>query len=168
MLKNTVKKGGRGMKRETVKKFFEFLEKKEGKENIESKLIFSPESIPEGFVVKGILNLEELPIKSLPKGLKVEGNLWLSDTPIKSLPEGLEVGGVLWLYNTPIQSLPEGLKVGGTLCLSEASIQSLPEGLEVGGSLELGETPLSRKYTKEEIRKMIEDRGGHVKGEIYL
>lgn len=136
------------MKKETVRKFFEFLEKKEGKENIRAKLIFSPESLPKGFVVKGSLDLKGFPIQSLPEGLKVEGSLNLQETPIQSLPEGLEVGGVLWLYNTPIQSLPEGLIVGMSLYLRD--------------------TPLSRKYTQGEIQRMIESTGGYVRRKIYL
>ena len=136
------------MKKETVKKFFEFLEKKEKKENIVAKLITSPESLPEGLEVKGTLWLKNIPIQSLPKGLKVGGSLWLYNTSIQSLPERLEVGETLWIYNTPIQSLPKGL--------------------EVGGNLHLVDTPFSEKYSREEIRKMIEDRGGYIKGDIYL
>jgi len=37
----------------------------------------------------------------------------------------------------------------------------------VGGSLILRQTPLAKKYSKEQIRKMIEDRGGEVKERIY-
>jgi hypothetical protein len=34
--------------------------------------------------------------------------------------------------------------------------------------LYLRETPISEKYTKEVIIKMIEDKGGFVKGFIYI
>jgi hypothetical protein len=37
----------------------------------------------------------------------------------------------------------------------------------VGGFLNLRNTPLSKKYTKEQIKQMIEDNGGYVKGNIY-
>jgi hypothetical protein len=71
--------------------------------------------------------------------------------------------GNLNLSNTPIQSLPPGLKVGGDLNLENTPIQSLPPGLEVGGILYLGGTPISKKYTEEEIRKMVPG----VKGDIF-
>ena len=72
--------------------------------------------------------------------------------------------GDLNLRNTPIQSLPDGLKVGGYLHLGGTSIQSLPPGLKVGGDLNLEGTPISKKYTEEEIRKMVPG----VKGDIRL
>ena len=53
------------------------------------------------------------------------------------------IGGDLYLYNTPIKSL--------------GNLQS------VGGYLDLGGTPISEKYSKEEIRQMV-----NVDGEIYL
>lgn len=156
------------MKKETAKKFFEFLEKKEGKEDLKTKLIFSPETLPEGLEVGESLNLSGTSIKYLPEGLKVGKNLDLGNTLIRSLPEGLKVKGSLSLYGTPIQSLPEGLEVAGYLRLNNSSVQFLPKGLKVGWSLQARETPLSKKYTEEEIRKMIEDGGGYIKGEIIL
>jgi hypothetical protein len=84
-----------------------------------------------------------------------KGDLDLENTPIQSLPDGLKVGGSLYLRGTPIQSLPDGLEVGGILDLSKTPIQSLPPGLKVGGSLYLRNAPISKKYTKEEIRKMV-------------
>jgi hypothetical protein len=66
--------------------------------------------------------------------------------------------------NTPIQSLPPGLKVGGNLRSSNTLIQLLPDGLKVGGYLDLKNTPISKKYTEEEVRKMVPG----VKGDIFL
>jgi len=37
----------------------------------------------------------------------------------------------------------------------------------VGLNLFLKNTPLSEKYSKEEIRSMIEEKGGYVKGDIF-
>jgi hypothetical protein len=93
-----------------------------------------------------------------------KGDLDLRGTPIKSLPDDLKVGGYLDLDNTSIQSLPPGLEVEGALYLEGTPIQSLPPDLEVGGSLYLRDTPISKKYTEEEVRKMVPD----VKGGIYL
>jgi hypothetical protein len=38
----------------------------------------------------------------------------------------------------------------------------------VGRSLNLINTPLSEKYSREQIRKMIEDKGGEIKYGQYL
>jgi hypothetical protein len=113
---------------------------------------------------KGDLDLENTPIQSLPNGLEVGGILDLRNTPIQSLPDSLKVGGALNLINTPIQSLPSGLEVGGKLLLSNTPIQSLPDDLEVGGNLYLRGTPISKKYTEEEVRKMVPG----VEGDIIL
>ncbi len=93
-----------------------------------------------------------------------KGDLNLSGTPIQSLPDGLKVGGSLYLSNTPVQTLPPGLEVEGNLDLSNTPIHSLPPGLKVGGYLNLRYTPISKKYTKEEIRKMVPG----VRGNIHL
>jgi hypothetical protein len=98
--------------------------------------------------------------------LNIEGNLDLSGRNIKSLPDNLHVDGNLLLFNTNIISLPNNLHVGGTLHLSNTKITSLPDNLKVGENLDLRETPISKMYTEEEIRKMIEDKGGYVKGSI--
>ena len=97
-----------------------------------------------------------------------KGKLDLYNIPITSLPDNLtKVGGNLDLRKTSITSLPDNLKVGGDLDLEKSSITSLPNNLKVGGNLYLADTPLSKKYSKEEIRQMIEDKGGKVKGGIY-
>jgi hypothetical protein len=38
----------------------------------------------------------------------------------------------------------------------------------VGGYLDLWHTPLSKKYTKEEIQKIIIDKGGRVMGNLMM
>ena len=134
----------------TAYNFFRFLENKKGKKiPFLAKLIHAPETIAK----------EDLYVKS---------DLDLSDTSIRSLPKGLKVGGSLYLSNTSIQSLPEGLTVRESLSLSDTSIQTLPKGLKVEKSLYIYNTPLSKKYTEEEIRKMIEETVGYVKGKIIL
>jgi hypothetical protein len=60
------------------------------------------------------------------------------------------------------------LEVGGYLNIEHTKIISLPNNLKVEGGLYLQDTPLSEKYTEREIRKMIEDKGGYVQGDIYL
>jgi len=146
----------------TQKKIQQYI-KDGGKGNLD--LSNTPiQSLPPGLEVIGTLDLEDCKnLKSLPPGLKVGSALNLEGTPIQSLPSGLEVGGGLYLKNTPIQSLPPGLKVGGILHLGNTPIQSLPSDLKVRGLLDLKNTPISKKYTEEEIRKMVPG----VKGNIY-
>jgi hypothetical protein len=68
----------------------------------------------------------------------------LQNTSIKSLENLTSVGGYLdLLYGTPIESL--------------GNLES------VGGDLYLYDTPLSEKYTEEEILQMV-----NVGGEIHL
>jgi hypothetical protein len=49
------------------------------------------------------------------------------------------------------------------LDLYDTPIESLGELTSVGGSLALTYTPISKKYTEEEIRSQVE-----VKGKIYI
>ena len=137
------------MKKEALKRIFDFLEEKENKKHKDRdkfiwKLKFNESLTKEELNVKGDLNLISTKITSLPKGLKVFGYLDLSYSEIKSLPEGLEVSG--------------------TLDLTDTELTSLPKGLKVGGNLDITHTPLV-KYSDEELREMI--KPGFIKGEIY-
>ena len=125
-------------------------------------------SLPDNLKVGGGLDLDNTPITTLPDNLKVGGSLWLENTRITSLPNNLKVGGNIYLNRSQITSLPNNLEVGGFLGLENTPITSLPNNLKVGGNLYLRNTPISEKYTEEEIRKMIEEKGGSVRGAIYL
>ena len=96
----------------------------------------------------------------------MKGDLILSFTPITSLPDNLtKVGGNLDLYDVSIASLPSNLtRVGGDLWLSNTNIASLPNNLTVGGDLGLYNTPLSKKYSEEEIKAMVKN----LEGEVYM
>ena len=117
---------------------------------------------------KGNLDLNGTPVKKLPDNLQVGRSLDLGNTPIKELPDNLKVGGYLFLTGTPIKELPDNLKVGDYLYLANTLIKGLPDNLQVGGNLYLPNTPLSKEYSKEEIRSMIEEKGGYVKEYIIL
>jgi len=147
---------------------FKFLEKKKGtKTPLKVKFVYAPNELTdEDLNVEGYFDLSHTKITSLPDNLKAGGNLDLSYTKITSLPDNLQVGGTLYLIRTSITSIPNNLKVGDDLNLSYSEISSIPNNLQVGGSLFLDNTPFA-KYTKEEIRKMIEDKGGYVKKDIY-
>ena len=59
------------------------------------------------------------------------------------------------------QYIKDGSK--GELNLNSTPITSLPDNLEVRGNLYLFNTPISKKYTEQEIRQMVPG----VKGEIF-
>ena len=130
---------------------FKFLEEKKGKPiPFKVKLIYTPDEITD-------------------EDLNVKGDLDFEDTSITSLPDNLKVERDLYLRNTPISSLPDNLTVGGDLDLTNTKITSLPDNLKVGRSLLLFNTPLDAEYySKEQIRKMIEKKGGYVKKNIYV
>ena len=134
-------------------------------------------SLPNNLTVNSDLVLMECKnLKSLPSGLKVKGDLDLRDTNITELPPDLEVGSSIFLLRTPIEKLPDNFTVNGRLDLdSSKNITSLPSGLNVKGDLDLRNTnitelppdlnvghdlilygtPLSRNYSRDEIRKMV-------------
>jgi hypothetical protein len=115
--------------------------------------------------MKGNLILISTPITSLPDNLTtVGGGLYLNNSKITKLPDNLTVEGNLNLFGTKITSLPDNLTVEGNLDLFGTRIISLPDNLSVRGYLDLKNTPLSKKYSKDEIRAMVPN----VKGDIYL
>ena len=107
------------------------------------------------YSIGGDLDLRKTPIESLGNLTSVGGNLNLGYSPIKSLGNLISVGGDLDLYNTPIESIGNLQSVGGFLDLQGTYIESLGNLQSVGGDLYLYETPISEKYSEEEIRQMV-------------
>lgn len=136
------------MKRETVLKFFQFLEKEEEKKPSEHvSVVYLPEFLSEK-----------------PKRFR---NLWLRGYEGVRLKKGLQIDRILSLEGTSITSLPDDLIVGNLLNIRDTKIQDIPVNLNIKDMLVHG-TPLSEKYTMEEIKEMIEDRGGTVTGKVRL
>jgi len=74
------------------------------------------------------------------------------------------IGGNLSLSEAKIETLGNLVRVEGNLDLyGNESLQSLGNLEYVGGWLDLSHTPLSEKYTEDDIRKMVE-----VVGNVYL
>jgi hypothetical protein len=122
-------------------------------------------SLPSGFKVGGTLDLRDTNILELPPDLEVGGSIYLLRTPIEKLPNNLTVNGRLDLEGCKnIRSLPNGLKIKYSLDIQDSNIEELPSDLNVGRDLVLHGTPLSRNYSRDEIRK-IEPL---VKGYIFL
>ena len=105
--------------------------------------------------VRGYLNLEGTPIESLGNLTTVGKGFNLMRTPIESLGNLQSVGRYLDLRGTPIKSLGNLTSVGGFLDLQGTYIESLGNLQSVGGDLYLYETPISEKYSEEEIRQMV-------------
>lgn len=120
------------------------------------------ETIPFTHVI-GNLDLTKTKIRDLGKLEYVSGYLNLQHTPIQSLGNLKEVGGNLYFLSPNIESLENLEKVGGDLYLDRSNIRSLGNLKEVGGILVLTDTPLSKKYSEEEIRRMVD-----IDGHIYL
>ena len=86
----------------------------------------------------------------------IEGDLDLHETPIESLGNLQSVGGNINLHGTPIESLGNLTSVGGNINLYGKPIESLGNLKSVGGELNLRKTPLSEKYTEEQIRQIVD------------
>jgi hypothetical protein len=112
--------------------------------------------------VGGNLDLRDSRIQSLGNLTSVGGDLYLWKSKIESLGNLTSVGGDLYL-NSKIESLGNLTSVGGDLDLWNSKIESLGNLTSVGGDLYLRRTPLSKKYSEEEIRSMVEVGGG-----VYL
>ncbi len=108
------------------------------------------------------LDLSETRIESLGNLTSVGGDLDLYGVNIEDLGNLTSVGGELDLRDTDIKSLGNLTSVGGDLYMYGTEIESLGNLTSVGGNLYLN-TPLSEKYTREEIHSMVE-----VGGWIYL
>jgi hypothetical protein len=74
-----------------------------------------------------------------------------------------KVGGFLICEACTLTSLEKLEFVGDYLNLLGSNIESLGNLKFVGGELDLRQTPMSEKYSEEEIRSMVE-----VKGNVLL
>jgi hypothetical protein len=70
----------------------------------------------------------------------------------RQLPSNLIINGDLRMWGSKLKSLPTNLRVNGTLYISWSKIEELPDNLVVGGNCFINGTPLSEKYTEEEVR----------------
>jgi hypothetical protein len=101
------------------------------------------------------LDLRFSGIQSLGNLTSVGGYLDLSYSEIEDLGNLISVGGDLYMNRSTIKSLGNLTSVGGNLDLYESKIESLGNLTSVGGHLDLTDTPLSKKYTEEEIRESV-------------
>jgi hypothetical protein len=106
--------------------------------------------------VGGWVDLNDTKIETLGNLKYVGGWLDLRRTDIKTLGNLNYVGGGLNLTFSYVKTLGNLEYVGGMLDLfSNKDLQSLGNLEYVGGYLDLHDTPLSEKYTEDDIRKMV-------------
>jgi len=155
------------IKQKTVYNFFKFLEDKRGeKMPFLFKLVLDPESISKKeLYIEDNLDIEGVPVKKLPNNLKIEGAIVMHRAKIKTLPDDIEVGLGVYASYSELEYLPNNLHTEDVIC-NGSKLQDIPYNFKLDGTFNVSNTPLSKKYTEEEIRKLIEDRGGYVKGEI--
>jgi hypothetical protein len=122
-------------------------------------------SLPNNLTVRS-LEAQNSNITTIPADIQIIKYLDLSDSEINSLPENFSTNCFVNLQDTSIKSLPNNLTVNNDVTLNGSLINSIPKKLQISGYLDLRNTPISKKYTKDEIRKLIEKNGGSVKGEI--
>lgn len=89
----------------------------------------------------------------------------LNDIPLSE--DDLNVRGDLTLYDSNLDTLPNKLTIMGDLLMSDSSFKKIPNGLKIYGDMYILNTPCSRMFTDKEIKKIIKDYGGFVKGTIY-
>jgi len=147
------------MKRETIENILNFLKEKEGRKLPEvwfysfkkNKLIQELENHPDDMQYRYDFNLDlrESRIKKLPSNLFVKGELDLS-------------------YCKGLTKWPDRLQVRGDLNLRASGILELPNKLSVWGLLDLRKTPLSKKYTEDEIYEALNIWNSNILGRIWL
>jgi hypothetical protein len=108
------------------------------------------------YTIDGNLGLIDTNIESLGNLRSVGGNLNLRYSEIESLGNLRSVGGYLNLFGTKIESLGNLQSVGGNLNLQHSEIKSLGNLQSVGGGLYLRDNPLSKKYSRKEIMRMVQ------------
>jgi hypothetical protein len=113
------------------------------------------------YMITDNLNLYESKVETLGNLTSVGGYLVLSE--IEDLGNLISVGGNLYMNRSTIKSLGNLTSVGGNLDLYESEIEDLGNLTSVGGYLDLTDTPLSKKYTEEEIRESVK-----VGGKVYF
>jgi hypothetical protein len=98
------------MKKETLKNIFEFLEEEgEHKAPFMWKWLNNEPLTEDDLHINGDLDLTYSNIESLPEGLIVRGDLNLTFCEnISSLPKGLKVGGTLYIGTSPLGEYSEG------------------------------------------------------------
>ena len=119
--------------------------------------------LPNNITNLGYLAMNQTKVTELPSNLKaIFGDLTASDASLIKLPDDLYIGGELYLHRTPIQRLPDNLTVDGDIKANWTQLSELPRNLVVGKNLELQDTPLAKKYTREQLKQLLPGVKGRI------
>lgn len=119
--------------------------------------------LPNNITESGYLNMNHTNITELPSNYKnIHGDLTAGDASLTKLPDGLYIEGELYLHRTPIQRLPDNLTVEGDIKANWTQLSELPKNLYVKGNLELQDTPLAKKYTREQLKQLLPGVKGRI------
>ena len=94
-------------------------------------------------------------VKSLGNLVSIDGDLVLDGSEIESLGNLTRVGGTLSMIATPIKTLGNLSSVGRTLFINSSELESFGNLTSVGSNLYMRDTPVSEKYSEEQIRDII-------------
>lgn len=152
-----------------LNKVFEFIKEKRGYDYPHLYKLFNGLPLTnDELTFNYSLDLRNKNITTLPDNLTIiDGGLFLTYSKIKTLPNNLTVGKSLFLTNADITSLPDNLYVGRNLYIEGTKIDKIPNNLRIENEFWVIDTPLS-KYNYEDIKKMIEDKGGYLGGLIIF
>jgi len=167
------------MKKEAIDSILMFMLEKEGrmipekwldfifKDDLIQKLYNHPEGVQ--YSVTDDLDLGITNVTRLPDKLYVGGYFNLFHCKqLTKLPDDLYVERTLTLVGcNQLTELSDELYVGRDLDLDRTNISELSKKyLFVGRHLIIKDTPLAKKYTDEEIRRIVASTGGEIRKQI--
>lgn len=119
--------------------------------------------IPAAFMLKYNPDMLNTPNSTL------NGFVDLQNSEITSLADGLTIiNGGLNIENTKITTLPDRLTVDGAIIAKNSQISSIPNNLKCSDWIDLRNTPLSKQYSSDEFKKIVQDKGGYIDGYILI
>ena len=99
----------------------------------------------------------------------LHGSVDLQNSEITSLADGLTIiNAGLNLENSKITTLPDRLTVDGAIMAKNSQISSIPNNLKCSDWIDLRNTPVSKQYSSDEFKKIVQDKGGYIDGYILI
>jgi hypothetical protein len=123
--------------------------------------------LPDDLYVGGMLSVNSCKeLIEMPDKLTIGMNLQMGDNPkLLKIPNNLQIKGWANLAEE-IRELPDNLRANDYLSIIDCKkIGNIPNNLNVGHFFIRG-TPLAEKYTDEEIKEIVELKGGKINGKI--
>jgi hypothetical protein len=125
------------------------------------ELVYGGKKIIEGDILCP-MELQNKKLK-IPDGLTVKGGLYLIGCTDVELGSNVTVEGNASLYYCKVNEIPDNWTISGRFEISYTNIDDIPNNLKIGKYLNMYHTPLYKKYTIQEVQKLIKQRGGYLK-----